>query len=137
MRQVERGDSHQGQGIVEFALVIPIFLLLVFGTIEFGWLLFANHSATNATREGARYAMVNGERSGSVATVSSVNDVVVEYAGRFGDRIETTRVEFDPDPEPGNKVTVETRFLHEPIVGMIIGTGELTLTNESTVIVQY
>ncbi len=44
------------QGLVEFALVLPIALLLVFGTIEYGRLFHAWVLVTNAAQEGARYA---------------------------------------------------------------------------------
>ncbi len=50
-----------GQGIVEFALTLPILLLLVFGLIEFGRLLFIYTVVTTSSREAARYGMVVGD----------------------------------------------------------------------------
>ncbi|MCL4562404.1 MAG: pilus assembly protein [Chloroflexi bacterium] len=44
-----------GQGLVEFALAFPIFLLLTLGIIEGGRLLFIYASVTSASREAARY----------------------------------------------------------------------------------
>jgi Flp pilus assembly protein TadG len=49
-------DPRAGQALVEFALVIPIFLLIIFAIIQFGLLLGAQNSLTNAVRETARYA---------------------------------------------------------------------------------
>ena len=46
--------------MVEFALVAPIFFLLLFGIIEVGRFIFYYETLNNATREGARYAIVNG-----------------------------------------------------------------------------
>lgn len=133
-----RHNRHRGQGMVEFALIIPIFLAITLGTVELGWLLFANHSLTNATREGARYAMVHGERSGDIATVASVTPVVQDSAGRFASEVTVTNVEFAPNTaEPGSQVRVETTYTHQPIIGMIIGAGTITLNSDSTVIVQY
>lgn len=43
-----------GQAVVEFALVLPIFVLLVFGAIEFGRAYYDLHLLTNAAREGGR-----------------------------------------------------------------------------------
>jgi hypothetical protein len=48
-----------GQGLVEFALVIPIFLLLMIAVFDIGRGVFAYNTLTNAAREGARMAIVN------------------------------------------------------------------------------
>lgn len=49
----------RGQGLVEFALVFPIFIVLVFALFDIGRAVFAYNEVTNAAREGARLAMVN------------------------------------------------------------------------------
>ena len=49
-----RGE--RGSQLVEFALIIPLFLMLVFGTIDFGRGFFSWIIITNAAREGARAA---------------------------------------------------------------------------------
>ena len=46
--------------MVEFALVAPMFFLLLFGIVEAGRFIFYYETLSNATREGARYAIVNG-----------------------------------------------------------------------------
>ncbi len=48
-------NRRHGQGMVEFALALPIFLLLVFGVIEAGHLLMTYSAVYSAAREGARY----------------------------------------------------------------------------------
>jgi Flp pilus assembly protein TadG len=45
----------RGQALVEFALVLPLLLLLLIGAIEFGRLFFIKIALTNAAREGAYY----------------------------------------------------------------------------------
>ena len=54
-----------GQSLVEFALVLPVFLLLLSGMIDFGSGLYANQTIINAAREGARVG---------VTTLTSSND---------------------------------------------------------------
>jgi TadE-like protein len=49
--------------MVEFALIAPIFFLLLFGIIEAGRFIFYYETLNHATREGARYAIVNGANS--------------------------------------------------------------------------
>ena len=55
--------SERGQAMVEFALVAPIFFLLLFAIIEGGRFIFYYETLNNATREGARYAIVHGSNS--------------------------------------------------------------------------
>ena len=49
----------RGQGLVEFALVAPLLIALVFGIFDFGRGMSANVTVTNATREGARWLSAN------------------------------------------------------------------------------
>jgi hypothetical protein len=52
-----------GQALAEFALVAPIFFLLLFAIIEGGRFILFYQALNNATREGARYAIVHGSNS--------------------------------------------------------------------------
>lgn len=54
------GRQRRGQAMVEFALVAPMFFLLLFGIVEAGRFIFYYENLSHATREGARYAIVNG-----------------------------------------------------------------------------
>jgi len=49
-------DRHRGQSLVEFALVLPIFLVLIFGVVDGGRVVFANNDMAQATRNVARVA---------------------------------------------------------------------------------
>src|SRR6187401_3174558 len=48
----------RGQALMEFALVIPLFLLLMVALFDLGRAVFAYNTLTNAAREGARLAIV-------------------------------------------------------------------------------
>jgi hypothetical protein len=56
-------DRSRGQALVEFALVIPIFLLLSVALFDMGRAVFAYNTLTNAAREGARMAIVNQDKA--------------------------------------------------------------------------
>lgn len=60
----------KGQSLVEFTMVFPIFLLIVFAIVDFGMGLRTWISVTNSAREGARYAAVTcATNSANVANV--------------------------------------------------------------------
>jgi hypothetical protein len=52
------GGCRSGQALVEFVLVLPILLLLVFGLMDFARAWSAHHSIADAAREGARLVVV-------------------------------------------------------------------------------
>ncbi|MBA3533308.1 MAG: pilus assembly protein [Ardenticatenales bacterium] len=54
-----------GQALVEFALVLPIILLIFTGIIDFGRMMFLYSQLSNAVREGARYGSVTGPNPNS------------------------------------------------------------------------
>jgi len=57
-RRGRKRPSEKGAYLVEFALVFPLFLLLVLGIVEFGRYFFVQHTIQFATREGMRLATV-------------------------------------------------------------------------------
>lgn len=61
-RPADPGRAARGQGLVEFAMLVPVFLLLLFGMLEFGFAFDQNLTLEYATREGARVgsALANG-----------------------------------------------------------------------------
>ena len=75
---------------MEFAVVAPLFFLLVFGMIEFGRMVMVQQVITNASREGARVAVLDG------ATTSEVDTAVANYLSSAS--VEGAEVSVNPDP---------------------------------------
>ena len=70
-----QGKRTSGQAIVEFALLVPILILIVMGVIEFGRLWMTMITLSGAAREGARVAVVTGPNEELVeAAVNNVLD---------------------------------------------------------------
>jgi hypothetical protein len=60
MKNLRRARSEHGQGLTEFAIVLPIFLMLVFSIMDLGRVVWALDDLANAAREGAHYAAIHG-----------------------------------------------------------------------------
>ena len=60
--------NRRGAAAVEFALVAPIFFLMIFGMIEFGRMVMVQQVITNSSREGARIAVLDGTAGAEVVT---------------------------------------------------------------------
>lgn len=66
-RQPRTGSRDRGAAAVEFALILPLLLLIIFGVIDFGRMLNAQVTLTQAAREGGRLAAL-GQSNGAVTT---------------------------------------------------------------------
>jgi Flp pilus assembly protein TadG len=68
--------GRRGASAVEFAIVLPLLILLLFGIVEFGLLLYDKAVLTNASREGARAGVV---RQNPRPTDAQIRTVVRQY----------------------------------------------------------
>jgi hypothetical protein len=59
MKRRNQGRS-RGQALMEFALVLPVFVVMTMGVVDVGRVIWATTSLNAAAREGARYAIVHG-----------------------------------------------------------------------------
>ncbi len=67
----------RGAVIVEFALTVPVFLLFLMASFEFGWLNVIRHTADNAAYEAARAAIVPGATTAeATAKANSILNIV-------------------------------------------------------------
>jgi Flp pilus assembly protein TadG len=59
-------QKEHGATLVEYALVLLVFLTLILGIMEFGRVIFIYNTLANATREGARYGITHpGDATGT------------------------------------------------------------------------
>ena len=85
--------SHRkGAVAVEFAVILPLLILLVFGIIEFGRTMMVQQAIISASREGAREAALPD------ATITSVQTVVRDYLTSANIPVTTDQITVTPDP---------------------------------------
>lgn len=70
-RSTSRPARRLGAAAVEFSLVLPILIMLIFGIYEYGRFVFLWTTATNAARDGARFGAVNC--STTVTSIAGAN----------------------------------------------------------------
>lgn len=131
----KRCKREDGQAMVEFALILPIFLLILCGIIDFGWLFYNQLSLNNACREGARYAVVNtAENADTIAIINHIENTTTTVFANDG--IDISVVYSSPgDPTSGDiTVSMEAEIsFFTPVLSTILG-KEKTIT--STVIMK-
>ncbi len=63
-----RSVPRSGAALVEMAMVLPIFVVLLLGLVEFGRAIMVGQMVTNAAREGCRQAILDGSTNTAVDT---------------------------------------------------------------------
>ncbi len=73
-KMIKRLRCQKGVAAIEFAIVLPLLMMIIFGIIEFGLLLYDKQVITNASREGARIGI-----SDVVVSDADIEAVVANY----------------------------------------------------------
>lgn len=138
----------RGQALVEFALVLPVVVVLLVGLFDLSRAVFMSTTLATATREGSRYAATHGALSTQPAgpgsstftapsTDTAVEAVVRQYA--VGVAALTVTAEWpDGTNDRGKKVVVTARAPYSPILSdMFLGGGlRVTLSGGSVGTIQ-
>lgn len=118
-RSTGRAAKQRGAYLVEYSLVILVFFFVLFGIMEFGRIVTAYNILSGATREGTRYAIVHGSRSGVAATASDVQDQVRRWCIGLDASAVTVTTAWPSGNSPGAPVSVTTSYGITPLVGFI------------------
>jgi Flp pilus assembly protein TadG len=70
--------NRRGATAVEFALIMPFFLAMIFGLIEFGRAMWIRNTMQYAVEEAARYGSISGASSGDVSTYAQGKILVID-----------------------------------------------------------
>ena len=116
MRRWRRGGD-SGATAVEFALIVPILIVLVFGIIDFGALFGQQLALNHAVREGARAAVVAG--TGQDANVTGLVRNAVSGIAMNPDDVAVTGGTC-AGPGVGQDLTVTASYVAEPLLPLPI-----------------
>lgn len=71
-----RGSRRRGVAVVEFAVVLPLLLTILFGIIEYGWVFMVRQTLQTAAREGCRLAVLQSSVDPYVNVIDRVSAVM-------------------------------------------------------------
>lgn len=101
--------ARRGAAVVELALVLPVFLLIVMGIVEFGRAMMVGQLLTNGARHGARRAVVEGSTNASVT-----QDVHDFLTGTLNVPSGDIAVQVEVEPGPGNPDPADSLSAAQP-----------------------
>ena len=136
-----RMGAESGQDLVEYALVLPLFLLLMFSAIEFGFLFFQYTMVVNAAREGARAGVVTETVDCGRSCLEDRIKAAVRSKMTSVDphTVEITSLWPTVNYQPMVQVTVryETGFITRALISEMGGNGSVTLASTATMQREY
>ena len=137
-----------GQSLVEFALILPVLLLLIVGVFDLARIVFDSTTLSSAVREGTRYAIVHGASSSSPTgpgaasyTAPGTDTTITTIVTRAAIGVNTptvTAVWSSGDAYRGSPVTVAATFPFTPTLSSAFlgGALQVTLSASSTLDIQ-
>jgi Flp pilus assembly protein TadG len=121
--------EERGQDLAEYALILPIFLLVIMSIFDMGRAVYYYSALQNSVREGARYGIIYPEDITGIETVVrqkavglDVNDLAITTSYPSDDTIQV-------------RATFQFQIV-TPIIGALFGTNELTFSGQSTMHVE-
>lgn len=127
-------SDRRGISSVQLALVLPMLVATIMGTIDMGRLLMAHNTIVHAANEATRFAMV---RSASSAQTASEQDIVSMVKGRMtglDTASAVVSVNWTPENQPGAHVTVNVDY---PFTVSTLGLGTINLKTSSSTFITH
>ena len=119
----EDAHSRRGQQLVEFALLLPLLLLLLLGIIEFGFAVFRYDTVANTSREIARYGIVQLVHLNEEDTLLAIDQYITDEIPRWTTGLISDSMSITPtlkDSEWRTTVEITVTYEHQFITGPII-----------------
>ena len=119
---------------MEFAILAPVLILLLFGIIEFGVMIFNQQVITNASREAARFGIIFSDPK---HTAAEIQQVVIDYCAdhlvTFGDSSTALKTPTVTGAEGsfGSDLTVKVEYEYNFLFMDNFGFGTITLAAET------
>lgn len=149
MRRSDRRAIRPGAVLVEAAIVIPVFLLMVLGTIDVGMAVFRYNILSQASRQGVRQAIVHGHNATSgwnggpwgtaqvgPTTIDTSTPQVDAVSSMLStcpqDRTAVTVVWPDSTNQVGDRVRVTVTSEYVPMISWFFGGAAISLSATST-----
>ncbi len=119
-RRRTRGRHDRGAALLEFALVVPVFLTIVMGALDFGMTFNDYNSVRQGVREGARQVVVSDWSTDGCTSGSSSTRAACVTKHRIGLDANRTRIKIrlEGDYESGDQVTVCAMYRASSITGL-------------------
>jgi Flp pilus assembly protein TadG len=116
----------RAQALVEFALILPVLVLILMGIIDLGRGIYAYSVVASAAREGAHYGILHPGDTTGISNQAKANTAGLDPG-------QVTVTSSCAPCEHGGKVQVTVRYTFQPVTGLF---PSLTLSSQSTMTIE-
>lgn len=141
-----RSDARRGATLLECALVLPIFLLIIFASLDLGLAVFRYNALSAAARHLARESALHGalappqrttwgpaRLTATGADASEPSQVIQRYLATFNPAAVQVQINWlDGDTQPDDRVQATVNYAQTSLLGSMFGYGTLNLQATST-----
>ena len=127
MKRLKKINNQNGAAMVEFAIVLPLLLILVFGIIEFGVMFYDKAVITNASREGVRAGITGlGDPEIKQIVLNYCNVNLINLDGN--DAFDPNKIFISSD---GTDLIVKLEYRYDLLLGSFFGFDNTTISAET------
>jgi Flp pilus assembly protein TadG len=121
--------TERGQDLAEYALILPIFLLVVMSIFDMGRAVYYYSALQNSVREGARYGIIYPD------DITGIENVVRQKAVGLDVRGLNISTSYPTEDTIQVRATFQFQII-TPIIGALFGSNELTFSGQATMHVE-
>ncbi|MBT6068961.1 pilus assembly protein [Candidatus Peregrinibacteria bacterium] len=119
--------NRRGQALVEFAIIFPLVIILLFGIYEIGIALSVQQTITYAAREGARIGALTNQNSQIEGAIRAATEFIDESNERITIQIIP---EAEVGRDRGDELTVQIEY-EMPLLILTVISNDITLTSQA------
>ena len=134
-RQSSNRRKEKGVAIVEMAVALPVFIMLLLGVVDYARAMWTYNTLEHAAREVGRYASVHSIDSGAPVTLDQLTTYAHNRcAGLAPDRLKVN-ASYQPSNTLGSKVTIDLIYNFSPVIPVLpdslkrlVGSSQMRVT---------
>jgi Flp pilus assembly protein TadG len=127
-----------GQGLVEFAILLPIALLILISILDFGRAIYAYSVIANCAREGARHGIILAEDEEGITLADKEEIEAVVQNAAVG--IDLSQLTINVTEPIADTIRVEADYVFQlinPLVARAVGSSSVVLNTRATMYTGY
>jgi Flp pilus assembly protein TadG len=109
-----RQEKQKGAAMIEYALVLSVYFILIYGFLQFCLMLFGFNNATYASRVAVRYAIIHGSTATYTCTTSDISGIIAPLLWSAPSGGTTISTNWSPNNSPGSTVSIKVAIQYTP-----------------------